>query len=110
MLAKTNKGKGKGKRTLENNFTKNEDYKITILPSENGQIAHKDIMLNVDTFKNLCMLAKINKGKVIRKYYVKLESVYNEIIKEQKDQRELEFKEQLEAKEKELLRCNSNLV
>ena len=96
--------KGNAKRTLENNFTKDEDYKITILPSEKGQIAREDIMLNVDTFKNLCMLAKTNKGKSIRKYYVKLESVYNEIIKEQLEQKELEFKEQLEAKEKELLR------
>ena len=30
--------KGNAKRTLENNFTKNEDYKLTILPSEKGQI------------------------------------------------------------------------
>lgn len=37
--------------------------KITILPSEKGQIASEDIMLNVDTFKNLYMLAKTDKGK-----------------------------------------------
>jgi hypothetical protein len=35
--------------------------KITILPSEKGQIASEDIMLNVDTFKNLYMLAKTDK-------------------------------------------------
>ena len=29
-------------------------------------------MLNIDTFKNLCMLAKTTKGKEIRKYYVKI--------------------------------------
>jgi len=39
--------KGNAKRTLENNFTKNEDYKITILPSEKGQMAREDIMLNI---------------------------------------------------------------
>ena len=32
------------KRTLDNNFTNNEDYRITILPSEKGQIAREDIM------------------------------------------------------------------
>jgi phage anti-repressor protein len=75
--------KGNAKRTLENNFTKDEDYKITILPSEKGQIAREDIMLNVDTFKNLCMLAKTDKGKEIRKYYMKLENIYNELMKEE---------------------------
>jgi phage anti-repressor protein len=34
------------------------------------------IMLNVDTFKNLCMLVKSDKAKEIRKYYVKLENIY----------------------------------
>jgi hypothetical protein len=63
--------KGNAKRTLENNFTKDEDYKITILPSEKGQIAREDIMLNVDTFKNLCMLAKTPKN---------LNKIFNQII------------------------------
>ena len=101
--------KGNAKRTLENNFTKDEDYKITILPSEKGQIAREDIMLNVDTFKNLCMLAKTDKGKQIRKYYVKLENIYNRIIKEEieetNQQLELErenTQKQLEEKQKEL--------
>ena len=40
-------------------------------------------MLNIDTFKNLCMIAKTDKGKEIRKYYVKLENIYNEINKEE---------------------------
>ena len=75
--------KGNAKRTLENNFTKDEDYTITILPSEKGQIAREQIMLNVDTFKSLCMLAKTDKGKQIRKYYVKLENIYNELMKEE---------------------------
>jgi phage anti-repressor protein len=86
--------KGNAKRTLENNFTKDEDYKITILPSEKGQIAREDIMLNVDTFKNLCMLAKTAKGKEIRRYYVKLENVYNKIIKEELDEQKQKMEEQ----------------
>jgi phage anti-repressor protein len=82
--------KGNAKRTLDNNFTKNEDYTITILPSEKGQIAREEIMLNIDTFKNLCMLAKTKKGKKIRKYYVKLENIYNKLIKEEIEQQLLE--------------------
>jgi phage anti-repressor protein len=78
--------KGNAKRTLENNFTKDEDYKITILPSEKGQVAREDIMLNIDTFKSLCMLAKTDKGKKIRRYYVKLENIHNKIVKEELEQ------------------------
>lgn len=98
--------KGNAKRTLENNFTKNEDYKITILPSEKGYIAREDIMLNIDCFKSLCMLAKTSQGKEIRKYYVKLENIYNKIIKEEiKEQKnKLEEKDKLlEEKDKLLL-------
>ena len=40
-------------------------------------------MLNVDTFKSLCMLAKTAQGKEIRKYYMKLENVNNKITKEE---------------------------
>ena len=96
--------KGNAKRTLENNFTKNEDYKITILPSEKGYIAREDIMLNIDCFKSLCMLAKTSQGKEIRKYYVKLENIYNKIIKEEiKEQKnKLEEKDKL-LKEKDKL-------
>ena len=89
--------KKNAKRTLENNFTKDEDYKVTVLPKEHGKkvllskeqnLNTKDlggrpeeqVMLNIDTFKNMCMLVKTEKSKEIRKYYVKLENIYNKII------------------------------
>jgi hypothetical protein len=67
--------KKNAKRTLENNFIEGEDYKIAVLAREHGKkvllskeqnLNTKDlggrpeetVMLNVDTFKNLCMLAK----------------------------------------------------
>jgi phage anti-repressor protein len=86
--------KKNAKRTLENNFTKDEDYKITVLPSEHGQFATETIMLNIDTFKNLCMMIKTPQGKEIRKYYVKLENVYNKIIKEEIETQKLLLREQ----------------
>jgi hypothetical protein len=42
--------KGNAKRTLENNFTKNEDYKLILLPREKKQNAgrcEEEIMLNI---------------------------------------------------------------
>jgi len=113
--------KGNGKRTLENNFTKDEDYKkllfhreknindneggnskTLLFPREKqkhtvetrGGHNKEDVMLNIDTFKNLCMLAKTEKGKQIRKYYVKLENVYNEIIMEEIEQNKRKLQEQ----------------
>ena len=99
--------KGNAKRTLENNFNKDEDYKLLIIPRKKKQnvdskaaspygeaglstknlggagLNEETIMLNVDTFKSLCMLAKTDKGKEIRKYYVKLENIHNKIIKQE---------------------------
>lgn len=76
--------KGNAMKTIKSNFTKDEDYKIILIPREKKQNAgrpEEDIMLNVDTYKTLCMLVKTPQGKDIRKYYVKLENIYNGIIK-----------------------------
>jgi len=107
--------KKNAKRTLENNFTINDDYKIRVLPKEQsswGGSGGEEIMLNIDTFKNLCMMAKTDKGKEIRKYYVKLENVYNHIIKEELEQNSkllADKEKQLTDKEKELERTKKAL-
>jgi hypothetical protein len=86
--------KKNAKTTLENNFIKDEDYKILLTPKGKqvftskgknpkpnlGGRPNEQVMLNVDTFKNMCMLVKTEKSKQIRKYYVKLENIYNKII------------------------------
>ena len=64
-------------------------------------------MLNVDTFKNLCLVCNTHQGKEIRKYYIKLEKIFNDItiesIKENDEKRRLEYEEkQLEYEEKQL--------
>ena len=82
--------KKNAKRTLENNFILDQDYKVLLLPKEqqvktNGGagLNKEQIMLNIDTFKNMCMLVKTDKSKEIRRYYVKLENIYNKIVKEE---------------------------
>lgn len=58
--------KKNAKRTLQNNFIEGDDYKIIFLPREKNSFGgrpEETIMLNVDTFKNLCMLMKTDKGK-----------------------------------------------
>jgi len=63
----------------------NED--CLLVPTEKqtnrGGHNHETIMLNIDTYKTLCMLVKTPQGKEIRKYYVKLENIYNNIIKKE---------------------------
>ena len=67
--------KGNAKRTLENNFEEGEDYKksdneFLLLRTEKqkskdprGGHNEETIMLNIDTFKNLCIIAKTENGK-----------------------------------------------
>jgi phage anti-repressor protein len=82
--------KGNAMKTIKNNFTKDEDYQTIIFHMEKNKLTEETrgrkeetVMLNIDTFKNLCMLVKTDKGKQIRKYYVKLENIYNKLIKEE---------------------------
>jgi hypothetical protein len=115
--------KENAKRTIKNNFVEGEDYKkllvrtdeqlqILLVPKDEQRIkdtrgGHNQeiILLNVDTFKNLCMIAKTENGKKIRRYYVKLENVYNNLMKEEieETQKQLEEKEtQLEEQQKKI--------
>ena len=95
--------KGNAMKTIKSNFTLNEDYKVVLLRMEqrknaggqnrnqqaafpNGKagssknlggagLNKEDVVLNIDCFKSLCMIAKTPQGKEIRKYYVKLEII-----------------------------------
>lgn len=95
--------KENAKRTLKNNFVVNEDYKILLVPKDEqvktngGAGLNKErVMLNIDTFKNMCMLVKTEKSKEIRKYYVKLENIYNKVIKEEIENTQKLLEEQKE--------------
>lgn len=42
-------------------------------------------MLNINTFKKLCLKANTENAYKIHNYYIKLEMVYNELMKENKN-------------------------
>jgi phage anti-repressor protein len=86
--------KGNAKRTLENNFTLDEDYKIVILPREINYSTGppiQTVMMNIDTFKNLCLLSKTEQGTRFRKYFIKMESVNNKMIHQDRKHFQIEM-------------------
>lgn len=104
--------KQKSKLLLEKNFIIDKDYKILLNPqvkqtNETRGGHNKEIfMLNIRTFKLFCIKAGTEKANERHEYFVKLEEIMNEIIKEEC----LELKQKLENQkisnqlEKELLR------
>ena len=100
--------KANGKRLLKQHFTENKDYKITLIRSDervHGGQNLETIMMNINTFKKLCLKSNTNNADKIHDYYIKLEMVYNELIKEQlEEQQKLigENQKKLETTQKEL--------
>ena len=104
------------------NFTENKDYKLIIIrtdenpPNTNlggkavirtddGKFATETIMMNINTFKKLCLKSNTDNADKIHDYYIKLEMVYNELTKEQlEEQQKLigENQKKLETTQKEL--------
>ena len=106
--------KKNAKSTLENKFTDGEHYIIKLLPTKDNQwgggSGKEQIMLSIDTFKTLCMFAKTPQGKEIRKYYLKMENIYNKIISEEISENEIKMKQKDQLlKEKENLLVQSNI-
>jgi phage anti-repressor protein len=101
--------KANAKKTLKNNFTEGSDYQTLLIRRDEQKLEtrggsnNEKIMMNVDTFKNMCMIARTEKGKEIRKYYVKMENINNKMIeeamKEQVKEIEIENKQQVLLRE-----------
>jgi phage anti-repressor protein len=105
--------KGNGKRLLKQHFTENRDYKIALLRSEKrkneGGYNEETIMLNINTFKKLCLKSNTENADKIHDYYIKLEIVYNELMKEQlREQKTLVEEQKTMIKEKEKLLLEQN--
>jgi anti-repressor protein len=82
--------KDKAKRSLENNFILNENYKIieekTISKNGKGGYNREIILLNIDTFKCFCMTASTEKAKQVRKYFIKLENIIHKLLEEDSEE------------------------
>jgi len=73
------RNKACAKKLLQNSFIIEKDYKILRL---NIQEKEK-IMLNIQSFKKLCVKSFIKKGDEIYDYFSKLEEVFYEILLEE---------------------------
>jgi len=89
--------KGNAKRLLKQHFTENRDYKIALLRLEKrkneGGHNEETIMMNINTFKKLCLKSNTDNADKIHDYYIKLEMVYNELMKEQLEEKQKELEE-----------------
>jgi phage anti-repressor protein len=102
------------KRVLDKNFILDKDYKVLLFQNEeqvnqkgkHGGHNKESIMMNINTFKSLCMKAGTKKADQIHEYFIKLEEIMHELVQEESD----ELKLQLETykinmdKDKELVR------
>ena len=92
---------GGAKELLEKNFTPEIDYKcllnLPVKQTNTGRGGHnkEKIMLNIRTFKLLCLKAGTKKAGQIHEYYLKLEETLQDVIEEESNQ----LKQQLEIKE-----------
>lgn len=93
--------KQKTKELLEKNFKLDIDYKcllnLQVKQTNVGRGGHnkEKIMLNIKTFKLLCLKAGTKKAGQIHEYYLKLEETLQEVIEDESN----ELKQQLESKD-----------
>ena len=107
--------KQKAKQLLEKNFIIDINYKTSL----NHQVKQSDdtrgghnketFMLNIETFKKYCMKAGTKKADEIHDYFIKLEEILYDIMKEESDelklqleQKNVEIQQIEESKDKEL--------
>jgi len=95
--------KQRAKELLEKNFVIDKDYKCLLTfesEQKKGRGGHniKKIMLNVKTFKSLCLKAGTKKADEIHDYYMKLEDIIQDVLTEES----IELKNQLEQQNKVL--------
>ena len=93
----------KAKCLLEKNFIIEKDYKSLLylqVKQKQGSGGHnlKKYMLNVKTFKSMCLKTGTKKADEIHEYYLKMEQIIQEVISEETN----ELKKQLTIQTKQL--------
>jgi phage anti-repressor protein len=114
--------KDNAKRLLEKFFTKDIDYKIISLRSEENKNKEEtrgrkeeQIMLTINTFKKFCLKSETKKADEVHDYYIKLEELLQETVNEESNELRLQlnYKEaeiqEKEAKIEELYTQNKSL-
>ncbi len=110
--------KDSAKKLLDKHFIKDIDYKEFVNDSfppptcggkqndeTRGGSNKEIIMLNIKTFKKLCLKANTDKADQIHEYFIKLEEVLQEIINEESD----ELKQQLTIKNDTIQEVNDTI-
>ena len=99
--------KTNAKNVLEKQFTKEIDYLVLPQLRENllGGRPSEKIMMNIKTFKKMCLKANTSKANEIHEYYIKLEETLHEVIDEESNELrlQLEMKEEIIQKKDELI-------
>ena len=100
--------KNDSKKLLEKHFKMEIDYKIVLrqIPQNllGGRPSEK-IMMNIKTFKKMCLKANTSKANEIHEYYIKLEETLHEVIDEESNELRLQLEmkdEQLEKKDERI--------
>jgi phage anti-repressor protein len=90
------------KRVLEKYFTKDIDYKISlhqVVERVHGGQNKQNILMTINTFKKFCLKAGTKKADEIHDYYIKLEELMQETLKEESE----ELQNKLQEKESMLI-------
>ena len=101
--------KQRAKELLEKNFVIDKDFKC-LLTAESEQKKRgghniKKILLNIKTFKSLCLKAGTKKADEIHEYYMKMEEIIQDVVNEECVELKLQLKiqhEQLEVKDQQM--------
>ena len=107
---------GNIKKKLIKNFILDTEYKVKNLTCEfsqvkktHGGVRHKEnIMLAVDCFKSMCMLANSETGKQVKIYYLDLEKIVKRYIMIEFQEKQLELKQEQTEKIKYQTLYNKN--
>lgn len=104
--------KDPAKVVLDKNFVKDIDYKILLhQPLEQDKNKHggnnkEQVLMNISTFKKLCLKAGTKKADEIHEYYIGLEELLQETLNEETD----ELRKQIESKEQLILEKDKLII
>ena len=70
------------RRLSDVDAVENEDYTTVEIPTVSGGLPRKDHIIKLDTAKEMAMLERNEKGKQVRRYFIRVEKKYKEHIQD----------------------------